>query len=141
MGFNVSVHSNLPDEAECHHFVDRAYYVFVVTYENFRDRSVVAQLGEALGVNIIPLCKLVYGFGINPAKKYWQDAEKASIMIESLRTNPAIVDAISIPYPQDDNFFAEYIRSGELVEHLIEILRTIKCLTEKGATSIFFLAG
>ncbi len=144
MGFNVSVHSNVPNESECHHFVDRSYYVFAVTYETFEAKSVVVRLGEVLGLNLTPLGRLVHDFNINPAKKYWQDTETITKLIkdliEKLQVNPAIADEISIPYPQDDDFFREYIRSGELSEHLTEILRTIKCLVEKGATSVFFLA-
>jgi hypothetical protein len=145
MGFNVSVYSHLPDESGCDNFVDRAYYVFVVTHENFEAKSVVARLGESLGLDLAPLCRLVYDFSINPAKKYWQDIEAVSSLIEDvigkLQVNPAIADEISIPYPQDDDFFREYIRSGELVEHLATILKTIQCLREKGANRVFFAAG
>jgi len=145
MGFNVSVCSHLPNESECHHFLDRAYYVFVVTYGNFEEKSVVVRLGEALGLNLAPLCNLVYGFSLNPAKKYWQDVETITKLIEDLigklQANPIIIDEISIPYPQDDDFFREYIRSGELVEHLSTILKAIQCLKGKGAKKVFFAAG
>lgn len=61
MGFNIGVLSaQLPNEFDCHHFVNRTFYNFVNDGEQYGDESILIQSGQYYGLDLSPLLKLVY---------------------------------------------------------------------------------
>lgn len=61
MGFNIGVFSEqTPNNFDCHQFIDRAFYNFVNSGEQYGDQSILIQSGLYYGINLSPLLKLVY---------------------------------------------------------------------------------
>lgn len=61
MGFNIGVFSDqIPDNFDCHIFIDRAFYNFVNDGEQYGDESILIKAGQYFGLDLSPLLKLVY---------------------------------------------------------------------------------
>jgi hypothetical protein len=61
MGFNIGVFSEqTPNNFDCQHFVDRAFYNFVNDGEQYGNESILIKAGQYYGLDLSPLLKLVY---------------------------------------------------------------------------------
>jgi hypothetical protein len=61
MGFNIGVFSEqTPNNFECQHFVNRAFYNFVNNGEQYGNESILIKAGQYYGLDLSPLLKLVY---------------------------------------------------------------------------------
>lgn len=59
MGFNIGVFSEqTPNNFDCHHFVDRAFYNFVNDGEQYGDESILIKSGQYYGLDLSPLLSL-----------------------------------------------------------------------------------
>lgn len=61
MGFNIGVSSEqIPNNFDCHVFIDRAFYNFINDGEQYGDESILIRAGQYYGLDLTPLLKIVY---------------------------------------------------------------------------------
>lgn len=61
MGYNIGVSSEqTPNNLDCHHFIDRAFYNFVASGEAYGDNSILIRSGQYYNLDLSPLLKIVY---------------------------------------------------------------------------------
>jgi hypothetical protein len=61
MGFNIGVASEKePTSLECDHFINRSFYNFVNSGEQYGDESILIRSGQYYGLDLSCLLKLVY---------------------------------------------------------------------------------
>jgi hypothetical protein len=61
MGFNIGVYSEqMTNNSDCRHFIDRMFYNFVNSGEQYGDESILIQSGRYYGMDLSALLKLVY---------------------------------------------------------------------------------
>lgn len=90
MGFNIIVYA-FPDPFredfwQCDRFLERTFYNFVVSHDNFGERSILIRAGAYFGVDLKPLSRLLYA-GEDPLHEEWAaHAQPLSPLLSVLKT-------------------------------------------------------
>lgn len=89
MGFHIGVSSfQTKDNYDCYRFIDKLFYIFVNSYEQFGDRSVVIQTGLYFGLDLLPLTRYFYtdcDFDEEHVKDYLQSPESLIELLTRLK--------------------------------------------------------
>lgn len=89
MGFHIGVSSfQTKDNYACHRFIDKLFFNFVNSYEQFGERSVVIQTGLYFGLDMLPLTRYFYtdcDFDEAHVKDYLQSPESLIKLLSSLK--------------------------------------------------------
>lgn len=87
MGFNIGVHS---DEVElsddCYFFIEREFYNFVCSNDNFAEASVLQKTGEYYNIDLTPLTKLVYTNGEVPQEYIDENTQDTDFLFNLTKT-------------------------------------------------------
>jgi hypothetical protein len=187
MGFNIRVFSEqTPNNFDCHHFVDRAFYNFVNEGEQYGNESILIKSGQYYGLDLSPLLKLVYTWdevtkeyineNIQPVdtllnlttsfrdsiqkdnnvcdkiKYIWYDQPINLSQDDIDRMIKEMGDQIAEPFldtikrqkeeiEQNPNPWKWYFEQGQIIEDLNNLIKSIQCYKDKGATEIYLIAG
>ena len=187
MGFNIGVSSEqIANNYECYQFIERAFYNFVNSGEQFGEESIIIQSGRYYGLDLSPLLKLVYtwdevsqdyiqeniqntddllnlvvnfrdrinddrfvcdkieytAYQLYPAMS---DEEKDDLIKEIgeevvlglIKSNEDIKKEIA----ENPNPWKWYFEGGRIVDDLTDLIKSIQCYKDKGATEIYLTAG
>jgi hypothetical protein len=63
MGYNLGVYSKQSSEIlDCDQFIERTFFNFVCSYENYGNESILIQSGKYYNLDLLPLTKYVYSW-------------------------------------------------------------------------------
>jgi hypothetical protein len=187
MGFNIGVHSEqIPNSFDCHQFLDRAFYSFVSSGEEYGEQSILIQSGKYYGVDLSPLLKLVYTWDEvtqDYIRENIQSTDDFLNLVTTFRDRiledrtvcnkinytgyekslnlseqdmqsliNALGETAAAPLmkmmkeertqrEENPNPWKSYFTDGHILEDLNNLIKSIQCFKDKGATEIYLTAG
>lgn len=187
MGFNIGVHSEqIPNSFDCRQFLDRTFYDFVSSGEEYGEQSILIQSGRYYGVDLSPLLKLVYTWDEVTQDYIRENIQSTDDLLNLVSTfrdrileDRSVCDKIiyttyekSLNLSEQDmqslihslgeiaaaplmemmneerkqreenpNPWKGYFAEGHILEDLNNLIKSIQCFKDKGATEIYLTAG
>ena len=187
MGFNIGVFSEqTPNNFDCRHFIDRAFYNFVNSGEQYGDQSILIQSGQYYGLDLSPLLKLVYTWDEvtqDYIKENVQNTDNLLKLVTSFRNgveqDRSVCDKVNYVWYEQSTLMSEqdkeafikevgeakarpfldmigqqqkeiednpnpwkwYFEDGQIIDDLNNLVKSLECYKNKGATEVYLTAG
>ncbi|MCA8831051.1 hypothetical protein [Hymenobacter pini] len=148
MGFNVTVLRAINSEYEDSGvFINRSYYNFVASYDLFGEKSVIISVGNYLGLDLHPLVKLTYLDNLEGESQeeeiIKQNVDELLTLVktfaEKVQSQPNMLKEVTYQAkPFQYGMWADYFKSGQIIEDLDAIIESLIHHKKAGATDVLF---
>lgn len=143
--------------------MDKIFYYFISSYEVNNNDSILIQSGKYYGLDLMPLSKIIYTDG--NTKTEWIDEVSQPVdellalvsrFYEHIKADNTVCEKIHysdldhsitpnqvghISIKQEINPWNNYFKSGEILDDLGALIKSLKCYKENGADTIYLDVG